>query len=252
MIQHPPALEVTSPLLLPHRVFKIKVVKSFTCNTIQDYVDNHVAGPYPFPKWEKAKRLICTFAIKQWSSKVHNKGKHLHKLNKLRAKLERDLHRMAFQAPNKGITLQRLSKYNKATTWPRPRTLPPGKEAITSKWIQMVGKPNKDFLTKPKRSRKRIGNMTIGNVKDAPDIPCMGDINIILQNFVDYYAKLYEYKKVCPLPLDRLIKNLTLNLNKEEIAILDAKITPQEVLKAIMATLGNKSPGTDKLLYKCY
>jgi hypothetical protein len=34
------------------------------------------------------------------------------------------------------------------------------------------------------------------------------DINVILHNFMDYYGKLYEHKKVCPLALDRLIKNL--------------------------------------------
>jgi hypothetical protein len=56
----------------------------------------------------------------------------------------------------------------------------------------MAGKPNKDFLAKPKGSRKCIGNMTIGNVKDALNIPRTDDINVILQNFVDYYAKLYE------------------------------------------------------------
>jgi hypothetical protein len=53
------------------------------------------------------------------------------------------------------------------------------KEAIEAKWIQMAGKPNKDFLAKPKRERKRIGNMTIDNAKDKPDLPRTDDINLI-------------------------------------------------------------------------
>jgi hypothetical protein len=64
------------------------------------------------------------------------------------------------------------------------------KEAIQAKWIQMSGKPNKDFLAKPKGARKRIGNMTIDNVKDLPDLPRTDDMGVILQNFVEYYSKL--------------------------------------------------------------
>jgi hypothetical protein len=71
----------------------------------------------------------------------------------------------------------------------------------------MLGKPNKDFLAKPQASRKRIGNMTIDNVKDQPGLPRTDDINTILHNFVEYYPKLYEHKKICPVVLNRLIKN---------------------------------------------
>jgi hypothetical protein len=48
-------LEVPSSPLLSHRATKVKAVKSFACSTIQDYVDNHAVGPYPFPKWEKGQ-----------------------------------------------------------------------------------------------------------------------------------------------------------------------------------------------------
>jgi hypothetical protein len=85
------------------------------------------------------------------------------------------------------------------------------KEAIEAKWIQTSGKPNKEFLAKPRAARKRIGNMTIDNIKDQPHLPRTDDINIILHNFVEYYSKLYEHKRICPVALNRLIKNLTLN-----------------------------------------
>jgi hypothetical protein len=90
------------------------------------------------------------------------------------------------------------------------------KEAFEAKWIQMSEKPNKDFLAKPQASRKRIGNMTIDNVKDQPGLPRTDDINTILHNFVEYYSKLNEHKKICPIALDRL-KNLTLTLDPNGI-----------------------------------
>jgi hypothetical protein len=36
-----------------------------------------------------------------------------------------------------------------------------------AKWIQMSGKPNKDFLAKPQASRKRIGNNDIKIPEEA-------------------------------------------------------------------------------------
>jgi hypothetical protein len=57
--------------------------------------------------------------------------------------------------------------------------------AIQAKWIQMSGKPNKDFLAKPKRARKRIENMMVDNVKDQPELPRTDDMGVILQNFVE-------------------------------------------------------------------
>jgi hypothetical protein len=126
------------------------------------------------------------------------------------------------------------------------------KEAIEAKWIQMSGKPNKDFLAKPRASRKRIGNMTINNVKDQPDLPRTDNINTILHNFVEYSSKLYEHKKVCPLALDRLIKNLTLTLDVEKAEELDKPIMDKEMLAALINTPKGKSPGTDRLPYKCY
>jgi hypothetical protein len=54
----------------------------------------------------------------------------------------------------------------------------------------MAGKSNKDFLAKLKRTCKHIGNMAVDNVKDKPDLPRTDNINIILQNFVEYCAKL--------------------------------------------------------------
>jgi hypothetical protein len=108
------------------------------------------------------------------------------------------------------------------------------KKVIEAKWIQISGKPNKDFLAKPRASKKRIGNMTIDNVKDQPGLPRIDDINTILYNFVEYDSKLYEHKKICPVALDRHIKNLTLMLNMKEAEKLNKPIMGKEMLTALI------------------
>jgi hypothetical protein len=80
----------------------------------------------------------------------------------------------------------------------------------------------------------------------------MDDINVILHNFVEYYPKLYEHKRICPVALDRLIKNLTLMLDAEEAEELDKPIMDKDMLAALIATPKGKSPGTDCLPYERY
>jgi hypothetical protein len=126
------------------------------------------------------------------------------------------------------------------------------KEAIQAKWIHILGKPNKGFLAKPKGARKRIGNMMVDNVKDQPGLPHMDDMGVILQNFVEYYSKLYEHKAICSVALDRFIANLTLTLDDEEAEELDKPISEKELLAALVDSLKGKSPGTNRLSYKCY
>jgi hypothetical protein len=122
------------------------------------------------------------------------------------AKLERDLHTLPLGSSNRAATIIALHQHTRALHVATAKNMAIRKEAIEAKWIQMSEKPNKDFLAKPQASRKRIGNMTIDNVKDQPDFPRTDDINIILHNFVEYYSKLYEHKKICPVALDRFIK----------------------------------------------
>jgi hypothetical protein len=94
--------------------------------------------------------------------------------------------------------------------------------------------------------------MMIDNVKDQPHLPRMDDINVILHNFVEYYSKLYEHKRICPVALDRFITNLTLMLDTKEAEELDKPITDKDMLAALIATPKGKSPGTDHLPYECY
>jgi hypothetical protein len=69
---------------------------------------------------------------------------------------------------------------------------------------------------------------------------------------VEYYSKLYEHKKICPVALDRLIKNLTLTLDMEEAKELDKPIMDKKMLAALINTPKGKSPEMDRLSYEYY
>ena len=257
-MQQPPRSARGKPVrLLPHQAFELKSVKEYNKNILADYLENHLTGPNAYPKWDKAKRLMRTHAIEEWEKKVRSRGAILKKLTNRVTKLERDLHRLPVSNPYRIITVRNLDESRKALHIATAkdmamRKVAMRKEANKAKWIQMAGKPNKDFLAKPRGARKPFGSMTIDNVRDRPDLPHTDNIKVILQNFVDYYGKLYRHKPICPKALDRLIGNLTLDLTKEEVKELNAPIESKEMLRALVDTPKGKSPGTDRLPYECY
>jgi hypothetical protein len=71
-------------------------------------------------------------------------------------------------------------------------------------------------------------------LENQPGLPRTDDINTILHNFVEYYSKLYEHKKICPVMLDKLIKNLTFMLDAEKAKELNKPITDKEMLAALI------------------
>jgi hypothetical protein len=52
--------------------------------------------------------------------------------------------------------------------------------------------------------------------------------------------------------MDRLIKNLTLTLEEEEVEELGKPITGKDMVRALMDSPKGKSLGKDKLPYECY
>jgi hypothetical protein len=48
---------------LPHRAFDLKTVKEYNKAILTDFIENHLECSNIIPKWDKAKRLICTHAI---------------------------------------------------------------------------------------------------------------------------------------------------------------------------------------------
>jgi hypothetical protein len=79
---------------LAHRAFDLKTVKEYNIAILTYFMENHLEGPNAFPKWDKAKRLMHTHAIKAWDKKVRTRGKHLCWLQKRIDKLAEDLHLM--------------------------------------------------------------------------------------------------------------------------------------------------------------
>ena len=70
------------------------------------------------------------------------------------------------------------------------------REATSTKYNRISGKTDKDFLAKPRHKSRKIQNMTVDNIHDRPNLPCTDDTDIITENFVNYYGKLYSHKKL--------------------------------------------------------
>jgi hypothetical protein len=159
---------------------------------------------------------------------------------------------MQLNYPYRATTRDYWEQYCKGLNIAIAKDIAMHKEPTETKWIQMAGKPNKDFLAKLKGACKRIGNMMIDNVKNKPDLPRTDNINAIVLNFVKYYTKLYEHKSVCPMALDKLITNLTLKLDDKEVERLEAPIKESKMLIVLVDTPKGKSPGMYQLPYKYY
>ena len=94
--------------------------------------------------------------------------------------------------------------------------------------------------------------MSISNKKDAPEEERTDDPVVIANNFTKYYEELYSTKGIHMPTLDKLIKKLTLKLNEQHRKILNAEISATELIKIVVETPLNKSPGSDKLPYECW
>ena len=85
-----------------------------------------------------------------------------------------------------------------------------------------------------------------------PDSPCTDDVGIITDNVVTYYGQLYCDKPVNMPTLDRMISNLTLKLDEEDVAALGAPINTNKVQEVLKKVPRAKTPGPDLLPYKIY
>jgi hypothetical protein len=94
---------------LPHQAFELKEVIAYNRVNLQEYAENHLKGPNDFPKWDRAKRLMCTHTIEAWDKKVRARGKHLKAIAKRCTKLRIDLHRMPINHLCRGPTITVLT-----------------------------------------------------------------------------------------------------------------------------------------------
>ena len=81
-----------------------------------------------------------------------------------------------------------------------------------------------------------------------PNIPRTDDVGIIMDNFVTYYRELYCNKLVQIPIIDRMIDNLTLNLDETDAATLGTPITMNKVREVLVKVPRAKTPGPDALL----
>jgi hypothetical protein len=71
----PHTKEEPPPRPLPHRAFELKSVREYNKAILTNFMEKHLEGPNAFPKWDKAKRLMCTHIIETWDKKAKIRGK---------------------------------------------------------------------------------------------------------------------------------------------------------------------------------
>jgi hypothetical protein len=207
-----------------------------------------------FKCWDMAKKKIAKGAAHIWSNHVRARGKVRVNLYKSIARLEKTLAKSHPLDSRRDIT---LACYNEKKIDLERIVAEEDflkEERSKAKWANIAGKPEKDFLRqgRPNRGKKRMFPMSISNEKDKPDLPHTDDPDIILGNFVKYYGELYKHKPVHYPTLDKLIQNLTITLDADEEEEMAKPISEGEILRAIMNSPNNKSPGSDTLPYECW
>ena len=237
---------------LPHRAFELAEIKQMIKEEIERFLSVDHDMQALLGEWDKTKKAIKLQSINIWENHVRKRGKTLKKIEDSRDRTEKILNSLPTNHASRPYVRELLRTANNALLNALGTDLNSRKEAAMTKAIRVAGKPNKDFLAKPRAANKKVAQMTIDNVKDAPNLPRTDDMGIILNNFVKYYEELYAHKKVSMPALNRLVRNLTLDLSPEERDSLNEEITEKEMVAAIMTTPPNKSPGTDRLPYECF
>jgi hypothetical protein len=92
---------------LPHRALSLKRVIEYNREIFQEFAKEDLEGPNTFPKWDTAKRLIRTHAIKAWGDKVRTRGKHLKDLQSRALKMA-NLHSIPLLWLNRNLTCRAL------------------------------------------------------------------------------------------------------------------------------------------------
>ena len=237
----------------PHRAYELAAIKDMVTNKINQYVESTHEGMWASPtEWDNTKKHIARNALHIWTEYVRNRDKELASINRrivtsfkrLNTMKLGDKHRERVLANYKDLLL-------KKEVW-EEKIDKRKEEARLTKLNRVAGTSDKDALARPRLHIKSRLNMTVDNIKDKPDLPRTGDPDIILNNFIKYYTELYKHKPVHYPTLDRLIGNLTLELDDLDKEALSKPISLKELKEAIVCAPNSKSPGTDTLPYECY
>jgi Reverse transcriptase (RNA-dependent DNA polymerase) len=237
---------------LPHRAFDLPEIKKFAKEEIRALLERAPTGTTLFKQWDETKRKIAAEATEEWAKHVRSRGKALHNLKRKRDRNEEILISLPADHRDRTYVMSLMAQYNIALDIRMAQDAEDRQEAAMSKWIRLAGKPNKDFLAKPRNARRIIGNMTVENTKDEPDLPRTDDMDTILKNFTKYYGTLYKHKKVHFPSLEMLIERINLGLDPEEIETLNKDVSAEELTRVIIDSPSLKSPGSDRIPYELY
>ena len=219
---------------LPHRAFNLPKVVIGIKEILEAWQSTSPTSENLLKDWDMAKKKIKNLAISEWRSHSSKRGRNIRRLLRNRDRNERILVELPLSHHSRPYVRALLRVYTRALDMAMAKDAEERQEVSMSKWIRLAGKPNREYLAKPRSSRAKVANMTVDNVKDDPTGNRTDDINIILDNFVKYYGGLYAHKMVHRPTLDALIKNLDLKLTEEHMTVLQAPITPEEVTKAVV------------------
>ena len=112
-----------------------------------------------------------------------------------------------------------------------------------------INEPDIDFFSK--LEKRYQGKNVISELQDQT-----GQIKTENGDLLDiareYYGNLFTPCKVDPLKQQNLFKNITRRLSSADRRILDAPISKEELFRAVMQLLLNKSPGPDGITAEFY
>lgn len=237
----------------PHRAFELPEIKTMVTTSINKYLEETHDGERPKPQlWDNTKKYINKNATHIWKEHIRTRDKRLRELSKRAVSTFKRLVKTPLGDPQRDRVLTSYKEtILEKEVW-EEKADQRREDIRLTKLNRVAGTSDKDALARPRLRAKNRLNMTVDNVKDRPDLPRTGDLKTILDNFTKYYTELYKHKPVHYPTLDRMIENLTLDIDELDKENLSKPITLGEIKKAIIGSPNNKSPGTDALPYECY
>ena len=112
-----------------------------------------------------------------------------------------------------------------------------------------INEPDIDFFSK--LEKRYQGRSIISELQDESG-QLKTENEDLLGIAQEYYKNLFTPCKVDPLKQQNLFKNITRRLSPADRAILDAPINDEELFRAVMQLLLNKSPGPDGITAEFY
>lgn len=242
---------------IPHKAMEYKEIVDkvkvpFT--KLKDFLEDCPKGTetHIFDKWDAAKRKAAKIAMHEWEALLKRRGAKLKQEKRKYNQILKSSLRLKKGSVNRPLLVSMAAEAKLQLEMSIELNNKKIDEATRAKRICNDGKVNKEYFHRKRSAFKKIGNMSISNIKDKPDEPRTDDENIIHKNFVEYYSTLYSDKQIHGKSLNDMIENLDLDLNRDQRDTLEEPITREEIMKAIASLPNGKATGTDGIPYEAY